>query len=174
MAQGTPISCSLGALKLVLVLLGIALAGYIGGPSLYWQFMEGLKEAASCSPCECDCPSEAARFSIIPPGLSNLSLQDCGKLNPEMKQEMERNMTDLLSEELRLQQSVAEANQQHAELTLLDAKKLASQYQKEAEKCNAGIETCEGARERAEASLVIERRTSALWEKRARQMGWKD
>lgn len=87
---------------------------------------------------------------------------------------MEKNSTDLVSEELRLQEIVAEENQQHAEMMLLDAKKLASQYQKEAEKCNAGIETCEGARERAEASLVTERKATALWEQRARQMGWKD
>lgn len=170
MAQTTHKSCTAGLLKLLLVLLALALSVYIVGPPLYWQFMEGL-HSASCSPCVCDCPSEA-RLSIIPPGFNNLSLTDCGK--PEFREEMEKNSTDLVSEELRLQEVVAEENQQHAEMMLLDAKKLASQYQKEAEKCNAGIETCEGARERAEASLVLERKSTALWEQRARQMGWKD
>ncbi|KAH9304855.1 hypothetical protein KI387_009259 [Taxus chinensis] len=66
MAQATPRLCSPGLMKLLLVLLAIALSVYIVGPPLYWQVMEGL-HSASCSPCVCDCPSEA-RLSIIPPG----------------------------------------------------------------------------------------------------------
>ncbi|XXG59230.1 hypothetical protein AAC387_Pa04g1348 [Persea americana] len=41
-------------------------------------------------------------------------------------------------------------------LTFIEAKRQASQYQKEAEKCNAATEACEGVRERAEASLIRE------------------
>lgn len=175
MAQQTPKSCTPGLLKFLLVLLAMALAVYIVGPPLYWQFREGLtlvRQASTCSPCVCDCTLEAGLS--IPPALSNLSFADCGKLDPQFRQDMEKNYTDLLSEELRLQQTVAEENREHSVTSLLDAKRLASQYQKEAEKCNAGMETCEGARERAEASFIAEKKLSVLWEQRARQMGWKD
>jgi hypothetical protein len=87
---------------------------------------------------------------------------------------MEKNYTDLLAEELKLQETVTVENQQRADMALLEAKKLASQYQKEAEKCTAGMETCEEARERAEATLRAEKKLSSLWEQRARQLGWKE
>ena len=41
-------------------------------------------------------------------------------------------------------------------LTFIEAKRQASQYQKEAEKCNAATEACEEVREWAEASLIRE------------------
>ncbi|CAI0550838.1 unnamed protein product [Linum tenue] len=59
-------------------------------------------------------------------------------------------------------------------MALLEAKKITSQYQKEADKCNSGMETCEEAREKAEASLVAQKKLTALWETRARQKGWKE
>nr|GEZ70199.1 CC-NBS-LRR resistance protein [Tanacetum cinerariifolium] len=59
-------------------------------------------------------------------------------------------------------------------MALLEAKKLTSQYQKEADKCNSGMETCEEAREKAEAALVSQKQETAMWENRARQKGWKD
>eukprot|EP01018_Ginkgo_biloba_P026612 Gb_19046 [translate_table: standard] len=175
MAHQASNSCSPGVLKLILVLLGMSLAVYILGPPLYWQLAEGLasvRHAASCPACICDCPSEA--LVTIPSGLGNISFADCGKHDPEVSEEMEKNYTDLLSEELKLQETVAAENQQRADMALLEAKKLASQYQKEAEKCNAGMETCEEARERAEATLRAEKKLSLLWEQRARQMGWKE
>eukprot|EP00252_Welwitschia_mirabilis_P026851 TRINITY_DN8968_c0_g1_i1.p1 TRINITY_DN8968_c0_g1~~TRINITY_DN8968_c0_g1_i1.p1 ORF type:complete len:174 (+),score=41.25 TRINITY_DN8968_c0_g1_i1:439-960(+) len=168
--------CTPKALKGLLFLLASALAVYIVGPPLFWQFREGLKlikHSASCPPCECDCSSDGSAFTI-PPGLNNLTFSDCGNNDPVIQEEISKNMTDLLTEELRLHRTVADENQQHAEMALLDAKRLASQYQKEAEKCNAGMETCEGARERAEKLLNEEKKLSALWEQRARQMGWKD
>ncbi|GJV76011.1 CC-NBS-LRR resistance protein [Tanacetum coccineum] len=61
-----------------------------------------------------------------------------------------------------------------ADMALLEAKKLTSQYQKEADKCNSGMETCEEAREKAEAALVSQKQETAMWENRARQKGWKD
>ncbi|MCI96033.1 hypothetical protein A2U01_0117332, partial [Trifolium medium] len=54
-------------------------------------------------------------------------------------------------------------------MALLEAKKIASQYQKEADKCNSGMETCEQAREKAELALVAQKKVTALWELRARQ-----
>ncbi|KAB2613461.1 hypothetical protein D8674_035777 [Pyrus ussuriensis x Pyrus communis] len=45
-------------------------------------------------------------------------------------------------------------NQQRAHMALLEAKKIASQYQKEADKCSSGMETCEKAREKAEATTL--------------------
>ncbi|KAG8481089.1 hypothetical protein CXB51_025826 [Gossypium anomalum] len=57
---------------------------------------------------------------------------------------------------------------------LLDhAKKLASQYQKEADKCNSGMETCEEVREKAEEALSAQMKLTAMWE-RARQKGWRE
>lgn len=79
---------------------------------------------------------------------------------------------DLLTEELKLQGTVAEEHSRHMNITLAEAKRVASQYQKEAEKCNAATETCEQARERAEALLIKERKETSVWEQRAHQMGW--
>uniref|UniRef100_A0A0D6R110 DUF1068 domain-containing protein n=1 Tax=Araucaria cunninghamii TaxID=56994 RepID=A0A0D6R110_ARACU len=177
MAQKGLNSCSPGTLKLVMVLLAMSLALYIVGPPLYWHLAEGLASARhasafSCPACVCDCPPDS--LVTIPSGLGNASFADCGKHDPEVSEEMEKNYADLLAEELKLQESVAAEAQQRADMALLEAKKLASQYQKEAEKCNAGMETCEEAREKAEATLIAEKKLSSLWERRARQMGWKE
>lgn len=167
--------CNPGTLKLTMVLLGMLLAIYILGPPLYWQLAEGVasvRHAAACPSCICDCSAES--LSTIPPGLGNTSFADCGKHDPEVNEDMEKNYTDLLAEELKLQETVTLENQQRADMGLLEAKKSASQYQKEAEKCTAGMETCEEARERAEATLLAEKKQSSLWEQRARQLGWKE
>nr|KJB08629.1 hypothetical protein B456_001G094500 [Gossypium raimondii] len=65
-------------------------------------------------------------------------------------------------------------SQRRADMALLEAKKIASQYQKEADKCNSGMETCEEAREKAEAALVAQKKLTAMWETRARQKGWRE
>mgnify|MGYP002775693851 FL=1 len=91
-----------------------------------------------------------------------------------MKEELEKYPTDLLSEELKLQATVADESQQRADASLLEVKKLSSQYQKEAEKCNFGMETCEQAREKAEAFFIAQKKLTRLWEQRARGLGWKD
>ena len=79
---------------------------------------------------------------------------------------------DLLTEELKLQEAVSEEHARHMNITLAEAKRVASQYQREADKCNTATETCEQAREQAEAHLIRERKMTLLWEQRARQMGW--
>ena len=86
---------------------------------------------------------------------------------------MEKNFTDLLSEEVNLREAEAMNAQRQADVTLLEAKKLASQYQKEADKCSSGMDTCEEARERAEAALREQKKLTSVWEARARQHGWK-
>lgn len=53
-----------------------------------------------------------------------------------MKEERAKSQVKLLKEELKLQKEVNDEAQQRAELAYLEAKKIASQYQKEAEKCN--------------------------------------
>ncbi|PPR87241.1 hypothetical protein GOBAR_AA33443 [Gossypium barbadense] len=78
----------------------------------------------------------------------------------------------LLTEELKLQEAVAEEHARHMNITFGEAKRVASQYQREAEKCIAATETCEGAREKAEALLIKERKLTTTWEHRAREMGW--
>lgn len=101
-----------------------------------------------------------------------LHMTDCGKDDPDLKEEMEKQFDDLLSEELRLHEAVGKEHSQHMNITLSEARKSASQYQREAEKCNAATETCEGSRERAEQLLIRERKITALWERRAKLLGW--
>ncbi|XP_009335640.2 uncharacterized protein LOC103928332 isoform X2 [Pyrus x bretschneideri] len=153
-------NCSNGVLRLVFVLVGLWLVGYaVVRPTLYWSW----KENSSCPQCPCDCSTD---FDSAP--------VDCGKHEPEMKEEMEKDIIALMSEELSLQQTVANETLQRADAALMGARKVSSLFQREAEKCNVGVETCEEARERAEAELAEELRLSEAWEKRARELGWND
>lgn len=86
----------------------------------------------------------------------------------------EKDFIDLLSQEVRLQEAQALENHHRADMMLLEAKKMASQFQKEADKCSSGMETCEEAREKSEATLEAQRSLTAMWELRARQRGWKE
>lgn len=106
--------------------------------------------------------------------LPGFGSSDCEKGDPVLKEDLDKNFAELLTEELKLQEKVAQESQLHADSALLDAKKLASQYQKEAEKCNFGMETCEDAREKSQAALAAQKKISGMWEKRAREMGWRE
>lgn len=183
MAVHDPRLWSPGVLKLTLGLIALCIAGYIVGPPLCWHFMEGLaavthsssfssSNSDSCPPCPCNC--NAPPLITIPDGLSNISFTDCSKHEPGVSEDTERNIVELLSEELKLREAEAAENQKRADMALLEAKKITSQYQKEADKCNSGMETCEEAREKAEAALVAQQKLTAMWEQRARQRGWKD
>jgi hypothetical protein len=96
------------------------------------------------------------------------------KRDPEVSEEMEKSFKDLLLEEVKLREAEALENQQRADMALLEAKKMASQYQKDADKCSSGMETCEEAREKAEATLEAQKALTAMWELRARRRGWKE
>ncbi|KAL5984536.1 hypothetical protein ACLOJK_018641 [Asimina triloba] len=98
----------------------------------------------------------------------------CGRHDPSTNEEMEKTVTDLVAEELRLRAEVTKDHMQHTQAAIQEAKKTSSQYQREAEKCNAGMETCEEAREKAEAALRAELKLSIMWESRARELGWTD
>jgi len=178
MALNQPGSCNPRVLKAAVVVVAMCLFGYIVGPPLYWHFMEGLaavsrsSSSASCPPCLCDCSS--LPLLNLPQGLTNGSFADCAKHDPEVSEDTEKNFAELLSEELKLREGEALESQQRADMALLEAKKLTSQYQKEADKCNSGMETCEEAREKAEAALLSQKRLTATWELRARQRGWKE
>ncbi|XP_076934605.1 uncharacterized protein LOC143600954 [Bidens hawaiensis] len=171
-------SCNPAIVKIGIIFLGVCLVGYLVGPPLYWHVLEGLaavrrsSSAVSCPPCNCDCDSQP--LLSIPQALSNGSLTDCAKHDPEVNGETEKNLAELLLEELKLREAEALESQQRADMALLEAKKLTSQYQKEADKCNSGMETCEEAREKAEAALIAQKHESEKWESRARQQGWKD
>lgn len=169
--------CSAGVLKGVVAILALCLAGYIVGPPLYWHSLEALaasSSSASCPSCPpCDCSSSLPLLSI-PQELSNNSFADCAKHDPDVGEDTENNLTELLSEELKLREAEFTENQQRADMALLEAKKITSQYQKEADKCNSGMETCEEAREKAEVTLLSQKRLTSLWELRARQRGWKE
>ncbi|KAG2315074.1 hypothetical protein Bca52824_018196 [Brassica carinata] len=129
-----------------LIIFDVISALLVCGPALYWKFNKGFigstRKSSVCPPCVCDCPPHVSLLDITP---------DCGSDDPELKQEMEKHFVDLLTKEMKL---------------------VASQYQKEAEKCNAATKICESTRERAEALLIKERKITAFWEKRARQSGW--
>ncbi|KAA3468213.1 Two-component response regulator-like PRR73 [Gossypium australe] len=174
-------------LRLCLVIFAVVSALAVCGPALYWRFKKTLRfvdSKSSCPPCICDCPPPLSLLKIAPESagplccwfpfvwLANLSVTDCGSNDPDLKKEMEKQFVDLLTEELKLQEAVAEEHTRHMNITFGEAKRVASQYQREAEKCIAAIETCEGARERAEALLIKERKVTTIWEQRARQMGW--
>ncbi|KAG4949848.1 hypothetical protein JHK86_043087 [Glycine max] len=185
-----------GWLRGCLVVFAVVSALGVCGPALYWRFKNAItlrnshSSKLSCPPCLCDCPPPLSLFQLAP-GLANLSVsgsiklrypsatgtgsllcEDCGSNDPDLKEEMEKQFVDLLSEELKLQESVTEANTRHMNITLAEAKRVASQYQREADKCIAATETCEQARERAQAILTKEKKMTLVWEKRARQMGW--
>lgn len=99
---------------------------------------------------------------------------DCAKHDSEVSGDTEKNFAELLSEELKLREAEAQESQRRADRALLEAKKITSQYQKEADKCNSGMETCEDAREKSEAALAAQKKLTVLWELRARQKGWKE
>ncbi|CAA6669876.1 unnamed protein product [Spirodela intermedia] len=129
--------------KMVLVVMGLGIGGYILGPPLYWHLVEVVlgrssnassSGAAECPVCDCDC---SLPLLEMPEELSNISFTDCAKHDPDVSEEMEKNFTDLLSEELKLREAEAAEKQQRADLTLLEAKKVVSQFQKEADKCNS-------------------------------------
>ncbi|KAG5005659.1 hypothetical protein JHK85_024201 [Glycine max] len=141
------------------------------GRPLYWHLNETLNATSyPCPPCHCDCSPQP--LLTLPEGLTNNSIVDCMRQDPEESEEVGKSFTDLLAEEVKQKEAEAEEKQRSVDTKLLEAKKLASQYQKEADKCNSGMETCEQARERAEAALENQMKETALWELRARQRGW--
>ncbi|KAF3443441.1 hypothetical protein FNV43_RR13123 [Rhamnella rubrinervis] len=168
--------CSPAVVKAGLAVIAMCIAGYILGPPLYWHFMEGLAavshSSSSCPSCVCDCSSQPVLS--IPLGLSNTSFADCAKHDPEVSEDTEKNFAELLAEELKIREAEALENQRRADMALLEAKKVTSQYLKEADKCNSGMETCEEAREKSEAALAAQKRLTIMWEVRARQRGWKE
>ena len=82
-------------------------------------------------------------------------------------------LTENLTDELKQREEEAAEAQQEADVKLLEAKKLASQYQKEADKCSSGMDTCEEAQEKSADSLLGQKKLTALWEERARELGCK-
>lgn len=98
---------------------------------------------------------------------------DCMEHDLGVNEEEERNFTALLTEELKQMESETLENQTIADMALLEAKKMVSQYQKEADKCTSGMGTCEEAREKAKIALEAQRRITSMWELRARHQGWK-
>ncbi|RRT85716.1 hypothetical protein B296_00003702, partial [Ensete ventricosum] len=189
--------------RVILAVMALGLAGYIVGPPLCWHLAEAFGRSSACPPCAaCDCSAQPllslpqgapsrlpTRFAFslsdlmviqcLFPELINVSFTahyfdaDCAKRDSEVSEEMDKNFTDLLAEELKLKEKESTDAQHRADVTLLEAKKLASQYQKEADKCSSGMDTCEEAREKAEAALLEQKKLSMMWEQRGRQRGWK-
>ncbi|KAK7284319.1 hypothetical protein RJT34_19064 [Clitoria ternatea] len=162
--------CPHGVLRWVLVWMCVCFLVFTVGPPSSWRLKERATTQFSCLPCHCSCSS--LEYPLDPLGLVNGSNTDCGRHDPVLNEEMNKDLLTMLSEELNLQKVVANETLEHTKRLIMDARKSFSQYQKEAEKCNVGMETCEAARERAEAELTEERRLTALWETRAREYGW--
>ncbi|CAI0625972.1 unnamed protein product [Linum tenue] len=168
--------------KTAMVFLGFCLVAYIVIPPLFWHLSDFITATSSssssssssyCPPCFCDCSTQPL-FSLFDDLSANTSFSECTKKqDPEVGEEAQSNFTELLAEEVKLKEAEAVRNQQRADVALLEAKKMTSQYQKEADKCSAGMDTCEVARETAEEALASQRQISALWERRARQRGWR-
>ncbi|XP_009778576.1 uncharacterized protein [Nicotiana sylvestris] len=157
------------SVRFILVVLGLCLVLYIVRPPRLWHNSTLL---ASCPPCSCDCSRDS--ILSLPLDVINNSLEDCGKDDRDMNDEMKKDIISLLSGEINLHKNVTDDNLEHTNALIMSAKRASSHYQKETEKCNMGMEACEGAREMAEAALIQERKLSALWERRAIELGWKD
>ncbi|MED6169259.1 hypothetical protein PIB30_019731 [Stylosanthes scabra] len=149
-----------GVLKWVFVWMSFCFIVFKVGPPSQWRLKDATTIHSPCPPCECFC-------SLADPLV-------CDKHDPAMSEEMHKDVVTMLSEEMSLQKIVANESREHARRLVMDARKTISHYQEEAVKCNLAVETCEEARERAEAELIEERRITALWEIRAREYGWKD
>lgn len=113
-------------------------------------------------------------FSCFYLYLTTISCADCAKHNPDENKDAQKKLAELLSEELKQRTAEALEKQHRGNMALLEAKKMTSQYQKEADKCNSGMETCEEAREKSGVSLLAQKQLTALWEQRARQKGWNE
>ncbi|XP_019187920.1 PREDICTED: uncharacterized protein LOC109182255 [Ipomoea nil] len=164
--------CSQGAVRCVVIFVGLFLVLYIVRPSILWSSNLRSSVLDSCPLCSCDCDEDSTL--PLPLDVLNSSFADCAKDNPEMNEEMKKDIITLLSEEINLLKNVTSDSLQHTNALITGAKRASLHYQREAEKCNTGMETCEEARERAQAALIVERKLSELWESRARDYGWND
>ncbi|XP_021274824.1 uncharacterized protein LOC110409712 [Herrania umbratica] len=152
-----------GVLRFASAFVCVCLVGHIVGPTLFNGLKDKSTARVSCPPCFCNCSSEAQ--SVSPP--------DCGKHNPDVKA-IKKDIVALLSEEIALQKIVSNETLERTRAQRKYMKRASSYYQKMAEKCYVGVETCEEGRKRAESELEEERKLTALWKKRARELGSKD
>ncbi|KAL3538001.1 hypothetical protein ACH5RR_001367 [Cinchona calisaya] len=162
--------------RLVLIFVALFLMVYSLKSSFsghYYKPRRKSTASASCPRCSCDCASESDSISLSP-DIFNMSSSGCISKDPEMNEEMKKDIVALLSEEISLQKNVTHDSLEHTQELIMDTKRTSSHYQKEAQKCYASVDTCEDARERAEAALTEERKFTALWEQRACDFGWKD
>ncbi|MCD7458271.1 hypothetical protein HAX54_037739 [Datura stramonium] len=158
-----------------LLIMGLCITAYVAGPPLYWHLSESIYSSAhySCPSCPCDCSSDHQPLDSFPQGVNVSTFTDCMEHDLGVSEEEDRNFTALLTDELKQMESETLENQRRADMALLEAKKMVSQYQKEADKCTSGMGTCEEAREKAEIALEAQRQITSMWELRARHQGWK-
>lgn len=102
---------------------------------------------------------------------TNFIFADNAEIDPEMIEELSKNRSTLIREEIDLMKIVSDENMKRHKSLMKNAEKSSFQYKKEAENCNIGVRTCEQARERAEEEIVKERKLTALWQKRAERLG---
>ncbi|KAL5698862.1 hypothetical protein ACHQM5_029843 [Ranunculus cassubicifolius] len=164
--------------KCFLVIVALTSALYIFKPSLFPSLTNGfvlrnnVDQTSPCSPCTtCDCSSHLS-LTKVAPVLVNHTIPDCGTTDPELDTDIEKQYLDRLAEELKLLKTVTEEHARHMNVSYIAAKRLGSQYEREAEKCNTATQACEDARERVEALLIKEKKVTSIWEERARKSGW--
>ncbi|KAL1186958.1 hypothetical protein V6Z11_A01G214700 [Gossypium hirsutum] len=162
------------ALKVGLCLLGLCLFGYIVGPPLYWHFMEGLVAFShisnTCPPYLCDCSSQP--LLTIPKAYKYGQAIDLYTQTIELNSQNAVYWANRSLAHTKLEEygSAIQDATKAIEVDPKYLKKLASQYQKEAEKCNSGMETCEEVREKAEEALPAQMKLTAMWEIRASRL----
>ena len=98
--------------------------------------------------------------------ISDFAKQFKGASGRASSEGTEKSFTEKLIEELKRREEEPLEAQQGADVKLLEAKKLASQYQKD-------MDTCEEARKNSANSLLSQKKLTAPWEERARELGWK-
>ncbi|CAK7340792.1 unnamed protein product [Dovyalis caffra] len=192
-----------GALRVVLMLVAMFFVVYIVGPGLFSKGSSNDAQTSCSCDCDCseaelswtsgeeNLSTTHTQHVVKQPHVETLKLEtfaalvplwvikhiagrECGKHDPEISEEMQKGVADLISEEIDLQRRVANETLEQSRKLVITARITSSHYQIEAQKCSAHTETCEAGRERAEAGLVEERKLTALWEQRALELGWRE
>ncbi|CAD6260399.1 unnamed protein product [Miscanthus lutarioriparius] len=152
---GTGASSVWGPSQALVSLVGLGLAASIVVPQLYCYATEALKAAVVCPAGDYKCD---ARMLLDLP-------EDCAKHFKGVKSRASGEQTEksfrVACRRTKAGEEEATQAQQEADVKLLEAQKLASQYQKEADKCSLG-NTCEEAREKSAVALVQQKKLTSL------------
>ncbi|KAL2630964.1 hypothetical protein R1flu_015650 [Riccia fluitans] len=162
-----------------LSVVAITLCIFLGSP-FYWQLKDdaaaGLEGSGSdiCPPCTCDCVASQFQgfLNETYANLDYVTLPNCGRNDPDMLQELKKSRTQLLEEELQLEDAVWIGDRARFDSKIQEFEAMAAHYLEESQQCNSEMSASESAREKAEADLVTQRKITYSWESRAHALGW--